>query len=352
MSLVEVINLGIIPQELEENDTSPAEDELLLNPHLPVGVVEHIRDDPHLGRVQGDIRVQKVEGNLPNLNHPGLHVDQLPLEGNLYVDGVAVFVFKLSDGLSVPLVLPVVLFLVAVEVDPLVEVTVLVEKTHSHEGDPDVRGRLQVVSREDPQASGVDGNRFVEPILHGKVGDRILRAERDLSYLRRIPGPGFPEGFGRGKGHTVPVDIGSLEVHIFGVLVPNLLQLEREALVLGQPFEFIGLDLLKHLRQVVVALAVKQGVDPAEESLSVFVPVTPKVEGKAGEIFESFRNGRLNKKLFHLHRWLLGSTKPLFQIGQGVEVVKVGLFRRVIGGEVLMNVSVLKVFRAHVVEVV
>ena len=61
--------------------------------------------------------------------------------------------------------------LIAVAVDALGEVALAVEHAYGDEGQSQVAGRLAVVTGEDAQAAGVDGQTLVEAELRAEIGD-------------------------------------------------------------------------------------------------------------------------------------------------------------------------------------
>ncbi len=67
--------------------------------------------------------------------------------------------------------LEIVFALPAFVVEALEEVALTVEEADAGEGDVEVGGALDVVTGEDAEAAGVDGEGFVESELGGEVGD-------------------------------------------------------------------------------------------------------------------------------------------------------------------------------------
>ena len=64
------------------------------------------------------------------------------------------------------------MLLVAIGVDGLAEVAATVEQAHRDERQRHVGGGLAVIAGQHAQAAGVDGQRFLEPVLGTEVGHR------------------------------------------------------------------------------------------------------------------------------------------------------------------------------------
>ena len=173
MPLVDVVDAGADAQLFEDPDPSHSEEDLLFDPRPRFGAVESFRDLPVLGGVSRDVGVQKIERDAPHLNLPDIGEERSPgeIQGDLH--GVAPVVLDDLQRHSGEIVFRILLRLGAVFVDDLLEESVLVEKADADEGDVQVAGRLQVVSGEGAQASGIDGQAVVETVFGREVGDRL-----------------------------------------------------------------------------------------------------------------------------------------------------------------------------------
>ncbi len=67
-------------------------------------------------------------------------------------------------------------FLLAFAVDALAEVALRIEKADADERQAQVAGLFAVVTGEDAEAAGIDGQRLVEAEFSGEVGDGFVAA--------------------------------------------------------------------------------------------------------------------------------------------------------------------------------
>ena len=155
----------------EGPDAPDPEEDLLLDARLPVPPVQGRGDEAQVRRVRLDVGVQEVQGVLPDLHLPDPRGGFL--RSHLHGDGerAPVPVAAEGDGHVVPVVLRVGLLLEAVEIQVLLEIALAIEKPHAHQGEPEVRGDLQVITGEHPQAARVHGQRHVKTVFHGEIGD-------------------------------------------------------------------------------------------------------------------------------------------------------------------------------------
>ena len=174
MALVEVPDVGLDGESAQGPHAAHAEDQLLVQPHLPAADVEDVGDRPVRGVVDGVIRVEQEHGDATDLDGPYVDMDgplrQLDRDGQR----VALAPERARERHPDEVVVGVAVLLVAVSVDRLAEVAVAVQQADPDERQRHVAGGLHVVAREDAQAARVDAHRFVEPVLGTEVGDRAL----------------------------------------------------------------------------------------------------------------------------------------------------------------------------------
>jgi hypothetical protein len=136
-------------------------------------------------RVVAQVRIQQEKQDAADLHFPELrvhdavrilHVNDQPLAGS---------VEHRQNGHAMPVVGRVALALPAVGVERLPEVALGVPEPDPDEGKAEIAGCLQVISRQHAQATRVDGQALVDPVLHREVRDP--RSGRGRERLREPP---------------------------------------------------------------------------------------------------------------------------------------------------------------------
>ena len=166
MALVGVEHLDVDTQRIERPDPADAEEDLLAETVLHVAPVEAVGHQLERLGVLGKVGVEQVQRRAPDIRPPDLCLEHLPVE--LHLDAYPVAQLqrhRMRVQVREALLLP------AVDAERLTEVPVAVEEADRNEGDPQVRCRLQVVTREHSEPARVLGNRLADPELRGEVGD-------------------------------------------------------------------------------------------------------------------------------------------------------------------------------------
>ncbi len=153
-------------------DAADAQDQLLVEPHLPSADVEDVGDRAVRVVVAGVVRVEQEDRHAAHLEQPDGGVDHPA--GQLDRDGqrVADLVQHAQEREAPQVEVGVLVLLVPVRVDRLAEEAPAVEETHADERERHVAGGLHVVAGEHAEAAGVDAERLVEAVLGAEVGDR------------------------------------------------------------------------------------------------------------------------------------------------------------------------------------
>ncbi len=80
-----------------------------------------------------------------------------------------------------------VLFLLpAFAIDRLREITLVVEQSHSHQRDTQVRCTLEMVTRQHTETAGIDTQRFVQAELRREVGSRSMAENAGMGIAPSI----------------------------------------------------------------------------------------------------------------------------------------------------------------------
>jgi hypothetical protein len=155
---------------------------------------------------------------------------------------------------SVEIVTGVVLLLPAIGGEELAEVAAAVEESDADEGDSEVAGGLEVVTGEDAEATGIDGETLVEPEFSAEVGDAAVFA---------LGGEGAVEP---GGGFDVLLQVFAADVE-FG----------EEDFVFDEVLLALGREPVDEFDGVVFELFPEFSIDFAEKGLGVVIPSPAEV---------------------------------------------------------------------------
>ncbi len=161
MSLVHVEDRGLESERGEGAHAADSQEQLLANPVLAVAGVQRVGDE---------VDVEQVErhgGRRPRPDVVTPHVRGHRLAREVDLDGhrLALQAECLRVDRRVGLGLTTRL------AQPLREIPTAIEQSDPDQGQPELGRRLQVVSREDAEATRVDRQAHVDAELHAEVGD-------------------------------------------------------------------------------------------------------------------------------------------------------------------------------------
>ena len=159
------------PQRTHATD---AEDQLLVEPHLPAADVQDVRDGPVLDGVLAHVRVEQQHRDAADLRQPDRDRQLATGQLQLHVERQAVRALDAGQRQPAEVVVGVRVFLMAVGVDRLAEVALAVQQADADERQRHVACRLHVIPGEDAQAAGVDAEGLMDPVLGAEVGDGAL----------------------------------------------------------------------------------------------------------------------------------------------------------------------------------
>jgi len=254
--LVHMADGRLDPQGAEGAQAADAEDDLLLDARLLVSAVELVGDLAIARLVLRRVGVEEVERDASDIHPPDPERD-LPLrEVHRNEDRLAGVVGFELDRKIVEVVVGVGLLLPPVGVQVLAEVSLLVEQADADERDAQLARRLEVVARENAEASGVDRQAFRQAELHGEVGD-----------------PGGRVGAVTGAEPGLPAQV-------VVQLVIGAAQLGQEAFVPGRQDELLLPDRSQHPHGIVVRIVPEIRVELAEELDGIVVPRPVEVVGE------------------------------------------------------------------------
>ena len=264
VALVQVPDRGRQAQRPDRADAADAQDELLVQPHLPSADVQDVGDRPVGVGILRHVRVEEQHRDPADLGDPDRH-EQVP-PGQLDRDRQrqAGCVLDPAERQPAEVEVRVVVLLVAVGVDRLAEVALAIQEPDADRGQGHVAGRFHVVAGQDAEAAGVDAERLVEAVFGAEVGDRSAQALR-VAALEPVVGA---------VGH-VRVELGQ---HV--VVLGQELGVVEEAGPVGRAADDGD----------GAPVAVPGGaVDPVEQAAGPRMPRPVEVVGEASESFESRR---------------------------------------------------------------
>ena len=271
VALVQVPDRRREAEGADRADATDAEDQLLVEPHLPAADVQDVGDRPIREGVLGDVGVEQQHRHAPDLGQP--HGDRQVAAGQLHRDGQRQpgGVLDPADREAAQVVVGVVVFLVSVGIDRLAEVAVPVQQPDTDRRQGHVAGRLHVVAGEDAQAAGIDAERLVQAVLRAEVGDRAGQVV-GIALLEPVAGP---------VGHVVVE--GGQDVVVFG----QEGRIVEEAGPLGRPAD--------DRHRVPIAVP-GMAVDEAPQAPCPRVPGPVQVVRHAAQSFESRRQGKRRRR--------------------------------------------------------
>ena len=258
MALVIMVDCGIETQGAQGPDSSYSEEQLLLEPVLPVPSVELVRNLLVLRDIVLKVRIEEIEVGTAHGHLPYTGAELASGHGNPDLHPGAVSV-EHGFGRNLHEVLCRILrHLVALGRDTLGEIAVLVQQAYSNQVDIHVAGLLEIISGEYSEATRIDSERGVESVLHAKICDGRFRPLRLLLHI----------------GVELPHDI---------------VQTSYELLVLREFLVSLYADLVQYLHWIVSGLVPQAGVHALEKRLCVIIPAPPEVLAEGLETQELLR---------------------------------------------------------------
>ena len=171
MSFVAVEDVGLYAKLVQCTDAAYAEQDFLPEAVLEVAAVEVVGDGAVFDEVQVVVGIEQVEFRAAYVAFPDAGRDVAAGKRDADRAPVAHVVAHGCDGELVEILRFITRLLGSVGREPLGEVTVTVEQTDTYHGDVLVARLLQVVARQDAEASRIDFQGAVQTVFHAEVGD-------------------------------------------------------------------------------------------------------------------------------------------------------------------------------------
>ena len=254
--------------------TADAQQPLLAQAHRRPTRVQLRQQGPVVGMVFRQVGIEQIHRHATHLHLPDADVDVAP-EG-VHRDEVllAVLAGQRHDGHRIEVDGIVRVLLPAVHADVLIEVALPVQNAHGHERDPEIGCRLEVVTGEYAETTGVDRHGVVHPELGAEVRDRLSAQ------------------FGKGAG--VP---GVLVRALRGQPPHGAVVARTEDGIVGELHQTGRIDELKQPDRVVAQPMPEALVDLLEEHPRVAIPTPREIVREVGELGEPCRQrGRVRSR--------------------------------------------------------
>ena len=182
---VHVADRRLLLMALQRADAADAQDHLLADAHVLVAAVKPGRDLPIFRVVLRDVRVEEIKRHRgPPESARCAATTSRPGIGTLTSSGVPSGLGFRNQRQIEEIVLGIAFLLPAVDVEVLAEVAFAVHQAHADERHAQVRGRLEMIARQQAETAGVDRDALVDAELGGEIGDAVMLGQR----LRR-PNP-------------------------------------------------------------------------------------------------------------------------------------------------------------------
>ena len=163
--LVHMADRGFDPENLQCPNAANAEQHFLPDAHILVAPIELGGDHAVVRRVFRDIGIQQIERHAPHLHAPDLsgHI----MSGHFHDDpkGIAPGVALEVHGHIIPVVFGIEFLLPSVPVQILLEIALAIEQAHGDQRNSEIAGGFKVISGENAQSAGVNGQALVHAVF-------------------------------------------------------------------------------------------------------------------------------------------------------------------------------------------
>ena len=260
VAFVEVKDSGSDAHGLEGAEAAYAEEELLTDAGAAVSAVEARGEFEVFGGVAGDVGVEKEKVAAADFDSPDLGADGAAAGLDFDDDGLAVFADGGLHGELVDVGLEVVFELPSGVVEALEEVSLAVEEADADEWDVEVGCALDVIAGEDAEASGVDGEGFVQAEFGGEVG-----------YWART------------QDACVGCAPGAVGLQVLLLAAVGVVDASVQHQLCGATLDLVQRHFVEKRDWVLVRLAPACGAEVAKEADAVVVPTPPEIAGEGPE---------------------------------------------------------------------
>src|SRR6185312_6752074 len=171
VSFVQVVHARSNPQGAQSARSTHAQQQFLTNPDAAVSSVETRGKLAVFRSIAFHIGIQQEQVTAADFYAPDFGADDFAASVNLHDDGLAVRADCRLHGQLAYIALQVFFLLPAVAVEALVKVSLAVEQSDADQRDSKIGSALDVISRENSQASGINGKGLVQAELGGEIRD-------------------------------------------------------------------------------------------------------------------------------------------------------------------------------------
>jgi tetrahydromethanopterin S-methyltransferase subunit G len=186
MSLVNVDRGGLYPELLKDTHAAHSQHDFLPEPLLGFCYVKPIRDGSVPGLIACNVGIEKIDRHTPNVGSPHEHVDRRIEQRYLHRKGRAIGIENRLYGVVGAIQNIFLILLPPVIAQTLRNIAARVNQPYRHNRHREIAAFLDVIARQNSQATGIQGQGIVKSVLRRKIGDRSSWP----AELRRIPARG------------------------------------------------------------------------------------------------------------------------------------------------------------------
>ena len=259
VAFIHVANCGAQAQGIQGPYAAKAQEHLLLDPQLFIAAIKLVSDISILRPVGRDVGIQQVQRHATHVGAPNLSYHRPARIPHFNRQRCTARLLFQTDGQIVKVIIRVELLLPSVRVQILAEIALLVQQPHSHQWQPQVAGRLEMVAGQDAQAAGVDTQALGQTELCRKVCNPAV-----------IVPPGL----------LVP---GCLVVEIPPELLVYAVAVGHETVVFGHLLQPLLPDGAKNENRIMSSRLPQVAVQPPEQVDSFVIPAPPQVPGQLSQ---------------------------------------------------------------------
>ena len=269
VALVAVVNLLLDAELLQSQCTTDSEQDFLLQSVFPLATIEGVGDGLVELRVHLVVSIQQVELDTTHVHLPEVSVNHVIHVGNLHHYGVTPVVHDALNGQGVEILCLVVSYLLSLDIERLLEISITIEETHSAEIYVAVGSLLQIIARKHSQTTRVYLQHLGESILHTEIS----------------------------HGRTIRI---GLHVHVGAEILVDLLHALHHGLVFYNGLLACVSQSLQKQNGIMSHFLVKVFVETTEKIPGLIVPRPPKVVSQFVKTLQFLRESGFYRQLFPL----------------------------------------------------
>jgi len=184
MAFIQMADFRAQAEPAQQPPPRQAQNDLLFQAQLRPAAIEFAGDAAVCGRIRRVIGIQQVEPRPAYLHLPGANPELESGKGDRQSHPFSIRFSQGSNGQLSRVVEWIERLLRAAGVNLLAKVALLVKQSHGHDGNGQIAGRFQLISRYVAQTTGVDRQTLAQHVLHAEV-----RRQFQLGFRMRFLKP-------------------------------------------------------------------------------------------------------------------------------------------------------------------